>query len=81
MHDYQIILETRERSVSNWKASAGSVYPTLQLLTDEGARLPRSPTGARSTHPPGLAGTKWRAVAAKRFETPLEDVTEIKITD
>jgi len=36
MHGYQIIREIEERSGGTWKPSAGSVYPTLQLLADEG---------------------------------------------
>ena len=36
MHGYQIIQEIGERSGGSWKPSAGSVYPTLQLLADEG---------------------------------------------
>ena len=37
MHGYQIIQQIEERSGGSWKPSPGSVYPTLQLLTDEGA--------------------------------------------
>ena len=36
MHGYQIIREIEERSGGSWKPSPGSVYPTLQLLADEG---------------------------------------------
>jgi DNA-binding PadR family transcriptional regulator len=36
MHGYQIIAEIEQRSGGSWKPSAGSVYPTLQLLADEG---------------------------------------------
>ena len=36
MHGYQIINEISERSGGAWKPSPGSVYPTLQLLSDEG---------------------------------------------
>ncbi len=36
MHGYQIIREIEKRSGGSWKPSPGSVYPTLQLLTDEG---------------------------------------------
>ncbi|MBN9188385.1 MAG: PadR family transcriptional regulator, partial [Microbacterium sp.] len=36
MHGYQIISEIEKRSGGSWKPSAGSVYPTLQLLADEG---------------------------------------------
>lgn len=36
LHGYQIIHEIEERSGGAWKPSAGSVYPTLQMLVDEG---------------------------------------------
>lgn len=36
MHGYQIIHEIENRSHGTWKPSPGSVYPTLQLLADEG---------------------------------------------
>ena len=36
MHGYQIIQELSSRSGGAWTPSAGSVYPTLQLLADEG---------------------------------------------
>lgn len=36
MHGYQIIQEIEQRSGGAWKPSAGSVYPTLQMLADEG---------------------------------------------
>jgi DNA-binding PadR family transcriptional regulator len=36
LHGYQIIQEIEERSGGAWKPSPGSVYPTLQLLADEG---------------------------------------------
>ncbi|MBO9577945.1 MAG: PadR family transcriptional regulator [Microbacteriaceae bacterium] len=36
MHGYQIIAEIEQRSGGAWRPSAGSVYPTLQLLADEG---------------------------------------------
>lgn len=36
MHGYQIIREIEKRSDGAWKPSPGSVYPTLQLLADEG---------------------------------------------
>lgn len=35
-HGYQLIREIEERTGGKWKPSAGSVYPTLQLLADEG---------------------------------------------
>jgi DNA-binding PadR family transcriptional regulator len=36
MHGYQVIQELTERSGGMWRPSAGSVYPTLQQLEDEG---------------------------------------------
>ena len=36
MHGYEIIQELETRSGGVWKPSPGSVYPTLQLLADEG---------------------------------------------
>jgi DNA-binding PadR family transcriptional regulator len=36
MHGYQLIQAIETRSGGTWKPSPGSVYPTLQLLTDEG---------------------------------------------
>jgi DNA-binding PadR family transcriptional regulator len=36
MHGYEMIKEIEERSGGVWKPSAGSIYPTLQLLEDEG---------------------------------------------
>ncbi len=35
-HGYQIIQELERRSEGAWRASPGSVYPTLQQLEDEG---------------------------------------------
>ena len=36
MHGYEVIAEIERRSGGAWHPSAGSVYPTLQLLADEG---------------------------------------------
>ncbi|AHI00651.1 PadR family transcriptional regulator [Kutzneria albida] len=36
MHGYEMIQELAERTGGLWKPSPGSVYPTLQLLADEG---------------------------------------------
>jgi DNA-binding PadR family transcriptional regulator len=36
MHGYEMIQEINDRSGGAWRPSPGSVYPTLQLLEDEG---------------------------------------------
>lgn len=61
MHGYQIIREIEERSGGSWKPSAGSVYPTLQLLADEGLVTAEESNG-RKTYVMTEAG---RAVAAE----------------
>ncbi|HEY0319179.1 MAG TPA: PadR family transcriptional regulator [Solirubrobacterales bacterium] len=36
MHGYEMIREIEERTQGAWVPSAGSIYPTLQMLEDEG---------------------------------------------
>ena len=36
MHGYEMLAELEERTEGVWRPSPGSVYPTLQLLEDEG---------------------------------------------
>lgn len=45
MHGYEMIQEIGERSGGAWRPSPGSVYPTLQLLEDEGLITSRSEGG------------------------------------
>lgn len=47
MHGYEMIQEIGERSGGAWKPSPGSVYPTLQLLEDEGLIASRSDGGKK----------------------------------
>lgn len=48
MHGYQIIQEIEQRSNGGWKPSAGSVYPTLQMLADEGVILAKEANGRKT---------------------------------
>jgi DNA-binding PadR family transcriptional regulator len=48
MHGYQIIHEIETRSGGVWKPSAGSVYPALQLLADEGLVEAKETKGRRT---------------------------------
>ncbi|MGC5171024.1 PadR family transcriptional regulator [Microbacterium sp. DT81.1] len=48
MHGYQIIQEIDDRSGGSWKPSPGSVYPTLQLLADEGLILAEESNGRKT---------------------------------
>ncbi|MCU1413596.1 MAG: PadR family transcriptional regulator [Microbacteriaceae bacterium] len=75
MHGYQIIHEVEERSGGAWKPSPGSVYPTLQLLVDEGlisaeesnGRKTYSLTdaGKKAADSAGDKSTPWAAQSAK----------------
>ncbi len=47
MHGYQIMQEMEERSGGGWQPSPGSIYPTLQLLADEGLIVSR-PEGGKN---------------------------------
>lgn len=69
MHGYQIIREIEERSGGSWKPSAGSVYPTLQLLADEGL-IVADEQGGRKTYSLTYAGRA--AVDAEGASAPWE---------
>ena len=47
MHGYEMIQEVEERSGGFWRPSAGSIYPTLQLLEDEGLIVGEEVDGKR----------------------------------
>lgn len=70
MHGYQIIREIEERSGGAWKPSAGSVYPTLQLLSDEGLIAAEESNG-RKTYSLTEAG-RAEAEAAGDKQAPWE---------
>jgi len=69
MHGYQIIHEIEERSGGSWKPSPGSVYPTLQLLADEGLISAEEQNG-RKTYSLTEAGRE--ASAAGSEQAPWE---------
>ena len=70
MHGYQIIHEIEERSGGSWKPSPGSVYPTLQLLADEGF-ISAEESNGRKTYSLTDAGRQV-ADAAKEQPAPWE---------
>jgi DNA-binding PadR family transcriptional regulator len=47
MHGYEMIQELDGRTGGAWRPSPGSVYPTLQLLEDEGLIVSESAGGRR----------------------------------
>ncbi len=70
MHGYQIMRELGERSGGVWRPSPGSVYPTLQLLEDEGLVVPAETDGKRVF----TLTDAGRAEAATHQRTPWDVV-------
>ena len=48
MHGYQVMQELGERTGGRWRPSAGSIYPTLQQLEDEGLVTASDQDGRRT---------------------------------
>ncbi|WP_422744137.1 PadR family transcriptional regulator [Mycobacterium sp. WMMD1722] len=66
MHGYEMIQEIAERSNGLWKPSPGSVYPTLQLLVDEGLIAGTETDGSKKL----FELTDDGRTAAEKIETP-----------
>jgi DNA-binding PadR family transcriptional regulator len=63
MHGYEMIKELEERTEGAWTPSAGSIYPTLQMLEDEGLISGQEIEGKRrfTLTDPGRAEQESRA--------------------
>jgi DNA-binding PadR family transcriptional regulator len=73
MHGYEMIQEIAERSQDLWRPSPGSVYPTLQLLVDEGLIIGSESEGSKRR----FELTEDGRAAAEKVETPPWDqITE-----
>ena len=69
MHGYEMIREIAERSGGSWRPSPGSVYPTLQMLEEEGL-ISSAETGGKRLF--SLTDT-GRAEAEDGPEAPWEE--------
>ena len=69
MHGYEMIQQIAERSNGIWRPSPGSVYPTLQLLDDEGLITASEPEGSKKLY----ELTEEGRAAAEKVETPPWD--------
>ncbi len=65
MHGYEMILEIRERSGEAWSPSPGAIYPTIQLLSDEGLITTHDENGKKVSS----LTEEGRAVAQELAET------------
>lgn len=70
-HGYQLIQEIAERSEGAWTPSAGSVYPTLQVLEDEGL-ITIEPVEGRKTASLTEAGGAHVSEHRERLGTPWQ---------
>ena len=73
MHGYEMIHEISDRSGGLWRPSPGSVYPTLQLLVDEGLIAGTESEGSKRL----FELTEEGHAAAEKVETPpWEEIAE-----
>jgi DNA-binding PadR family transcriptional regulator len=73
MHGYEMIQEIGERSQNLWRPSPGSVYPTLQLLVDEGLIVATESEGSKKL----FELTDDGKAAAEKIETaPWDEIAE-----
>jgi DNA-binding PadR family transcriptional regulator len=73
MHGYEMIQEILRRSNGLWRPSPGSVYPTLQLLADEGLIVGTESEGSKRLFELTDEG---REAAAKTQTPPWEEIAE-----
>ncbi len=73
MHGYEMIQEIAERSNDLWKPSPGSVYPTLQMLEDEGLIVAAQSEGSKKLFELSDDG---KAAAAKIETAPWTEIAE-----
>lgn len=93
MHGYQMIQELSRRSGGAWTPSPGSIYPTLQLLEDEGlVTSHQSPDGKRmfeitdsgraeaAKSASGAGQRPWEQSGHGRRQIPVDLVSAIRDT-
>lgn len=73
MHGYEMISELDTRTGGLWRPSPGSIYPTLQLLEDEGLIASQQAEGRRQYALTDAGRAEADALGAHR---PWEQVTE-----
>jgi DNA-binding PadR family transcriptional regulator len=74
MHGYQIIQELSTRSKGAWSPSAGSIYPALQLMADEGI-VTSQETGGKKIFSLTEAGVALAAESASQ-PAPWDEAAE-----
>ncbi len=75
MHGYQVIQELESRSGGRWSPSPGSVYPTLQLLEDEGLVVREEGEGKRVYSLTEEGRTKAAELLERAGQHPWEELS------
>lgn len=77
MHGYEMIRELESRSGGVWRPSAGSIYPTLQLLEDEGLITGEQSGGKRlfSLTEAGRAEAEKQGTETPPWQEVAEDIS------
>lgn len=79
MHGYQMISELDERTGGAWSPSPGSVYPTLQLLEDEGLVEPTAEGGKKVFHLTDAGSEAAAAGDPAPWEAASGDATQMAL--
>jgi len=76
MHGYEIISTLEEKSHGMWRPSAGSIYPTLQLLEEKGLVKSTEVEGKKSYEltPEGVAENEKHADVHEMWEKRAENL-------
>jgi DNA-binding PadR family transcriptional regulator len=78
MHGYEMISELENRTGGVWRPSPGSIYPTLQLLEDEGL-IEVTAEGGRKSYTLTDAGRT--AAEAETEKAPWTEFTEDQVNE
>src|ERR687897_1351037 len=76
MHGYEMISELETRTGGVWRPSPGSIYPTLQLLEDEGLIVSEESEGRRR-----FTLTEAGRAAAESTEHPWRGLDESRVSE
>jgi DNA-binding PadR family transcriptional regulator len=80
MHGYEMITELESRTGGVWRPSPGSIYPTLQLLEDEGLIVSEEAEGRKrftltesgQAEAAKASGTPWHGIDADQVAQAQE---------
>jgi DNA-binding PadR family transcriptional regulator len=78
MHGYEMISELENRTGGVWRPSPGSIYPTLQLLEDEGLIAPTEAAGRKSY---ALTDAGRAAAEAETDRAPWQQFTDDEVNE